>query len=119
MDVVFPITAFLLTLAATTRSLGLGLGATVAVGYFNGLIRANFLGVFSTFMFDAGVLGFYLGAYLVWSKRFSGLWSSPGGKWVLFLIAWPTTLALIPVNDILVQFVALRATIWFLPILLI
>jgi hypothetical protein len=119
MDFLIPLTAFVLTLAATTRSLGLGLGAAIAVGYFNGVFRANFLGVFSTFMFDAGLLGLYAGVIVSHWHRMSRLWVGTGAGFVLFLILWPVVLTAIPVNDFLVQLVALRATIWFLPVLLI
>jgi hypothetical protein len=37
----------------------------------------------------------------------------------MFLIGWPAFLTLMPVNDLLVQLVALRATVWFLPVLLV
>lgn len=119
LDAVFPITAFCLTLAITSRSLGLGLGTAIAFGYFNGVIRANFLSIYTTFMFDAGVLGFYAGAYFSQARRLTGLLSVPGADFVVFLVAWPTLVSLVPVNDLLVQFVALRGSIWFLPVLLI
>jgi hypothetical protein len=38
---------------------------------------------------------------------------------MVLLIAWPSLLTLIPVNDPLVQLVALRSSIWFLPIFLV
>ena len=38
---------------------------------------------------------------------------------VLFLITWPAFLCLVPINYFLIQCVALRAAIWFLPVLLI
>jgi hypothetical protein len=117
VDIAFPITAFILTIAATSRSLGLGFVALCAVGYFNGVIRANYLGIFTTFMFDAAVFGLYSG-FLI-RMRGSGLWSGQSGIYVLCMILWPTMLALIPMNDFLVQLVALRATVWFLPIMLI
>ena len=40
-------------------------------------------------------------------------------RFVLFLIAWPAFLCLVPINHFLIQCVALRAAIWFLPVLLI
>ena len=61
MGIAFFLVAFAVVLRATFRSLGWGLLAVIAVGYFNGVIRANFLGVFTTFMFDAAVLGLYVG----------------------------------------------------------
>jgi hypothetical protein len=108
-----------LVLAAVYGSLGWGFIAVIAVGYFNGVIRANYLGVFTTFMFDSAVLGLYIGFAMFEKKTSRSLWSGPTGRFTLFLIGWPTLLALIPVNDLLVQLVALRATAWYLPIMLI
>jgi len=119
MGIAFFLVAFAVVLLATFRSLGWGFLAVVAVGYFNGVIRANFLGVFSTFMFDAAVLGLYVGYFLGKSRWTEGVGSGPAGRFVLFLIVWPTLLCLVPINHYLVQCVALRATVWFLPVLLI
>src|SRR5208337_4535444 len=119
MGIAFFLVAFAVVLLATFRSLGWGLLAVVAVGYFNGVIRANFLGVFSTFMFDAAVLGLYVGYFLGKSRWAEGFGSGPAGRFVLFLIVWPTLLCFVPINHYLVQCVALRATVWFLPVLLI
>ncbi len=119
MDLAFPIAAFLTVLAATNRSLGLGFVALFAVGYVNGVIRANFLSVFTTFMFDMGVLGLYVGFLAGASRRLTGLLTGGVGQFVLVLIAWPVLMTAVPVNDFLVQLVALRATVWFLPVALI
>ncbi|MBV8232580.1 MAG: hypothetical protein JO329_21570, partial [Planctomycetaceae bacterium] len=119
MGIVFLLVAFAGVLLATFRSLGWGFLAVLAVGYFNGVVRANFLSVYTTFMFDAAVLGLYLGFFIGQSRRAAGVWSGPAGPFVLFLIAWPTLLSFVPVNNFLVQLVALRATVWFLPVLLI
>src|SRR5262245_16438811 len=119
MDAVFPLAAFVVALVGTVRSLGLGFATVFAAGYFNGVIRANFLGVFTTFTFDAALAGLYLGFFAGRSRDVAGLWSTPAGQWVLALIGWPALLTLVPVNDLLVQLVALRATVWFLPALLI
>ncbi len=119
MGIAFFLVAFAVVLRATFRSLGWGFLAVVAVGYFNGVIRANFLGVFTTFMFDAAVLGLYVGYFLGKSRWAEGVGSGPAGRFVLFLIVWPSLLCLLPINHFLVQCVALRATVWFLPVLLI
>ncbi|MBV8265110.1 MAG: hypothetical protein JO252_02060 [Planctomycetaceae bacterium] len=118
MSIVFLLVAFAGVLLATFRSLGWGFLAVLAVGYFNGVVRANFLGVYTTFMFDAAVLGLYLG-FFGGSRRAAGVWWGPAGPFVLFLIGWPALLCCIPVNHILIQLVALRATVWYLPVLLI
>ena len=118
MTVLFPIFAFAAAFLATHRSLGWGLVAVVGIGYFNGVIRANYLGVYTTFMFDAGVLGLYLAFFLGGGAKAFAVWREAPGKFVFILIAWATLLSLLPINHIGVQFVALRATIWFLPVLL-
>ncbi len=119
MDPVFPLTAFALVLFAVSRSLGWGFVALFAVGFFNGIIRANFLSPFTTFMFDAGLLGLYVGFFLGRPQLSSGVWTGTAAFFVMFLIGWPSFLTLMPVNDLLVQLVALRATVWFLPVLLV
>jgi hypothetical protein len=118
MSVAFLLSAFAGTLAATLRSLGLGFVAMLAVGYVSGVIRARYLGVFTNFMFDGAVLGLYLG-FLV--KHFGQTPPVRTGAvyFVAFLIAWPAALTLIPVNHFLIQLVALRATVWYLPTFLI
>ena len=95
MDVFFPFAAFALALAGTLRSLGLGFAAVFAVGYVNGVIRANYLGVFTTFMFDAAVLGLYGGFFLGRAGWAAETWRGPGGRFTLFLIAWPALLRLL------------------------
>jgi hypothetical protein len=114
-----PIVALLGVFTLTLRSLGLGLLAVFALGYFNGVIRANYLSAYTTFMFDAAVLGLYLGFFAGWPREAAAALRSPAGRWVLALVLWPALLVLIPVNDYFVQLVALRATVWFLPVLLI
>lgn len=117
MEIALLLGAFVLTLAAASRSLGWGVLAVCGVGYFNGVIRANYPGIYTSFMFDAAMLAFYVKFYGNRS-RCVGVWSEPSGRFVVFLIAWPCLLSLFPANNILVQLVALRATAWMLPMLL-
>ena len=60
--------AFTGVFLAMSRSLGWGFLAVITVGYFSGVIRANYLGVFTTMMFDAAVLALYLG-FLIGKSR--------------------------------------------------
>ena len=119
MDILFFLVAFTGVFLATFLSLGTGFLAVIAVGYFSGVIRANYLGMFTTFMFDAAVLGLYLGFFFRKSLRARRVDAGLARPLVLFLIAWPAFLCLVPVNHFLIQCVALRAAIWFLPVLLI
>lgn len=114
-----PFIAFIAALLGTFRSLGWGLAAVVAIGYVNGVARANFLGVFSTFMFDAGLFGLYVGFLAFHARQATNVLRGITGVFVLLLVAWPAVMAAIPVNDYLVQLVALRGTVWFLPVALI
>jgi hypothetical protein len=111
--------AFAGAFLATFRSLGWAFLAAIAVGYFSGVIRANYLGVFTTLMFDAAVLGLYVGFFLRKSRWRRVPASGPARVFVLFLMAWPSFLCFVPTNHFLIQCVALRAAIWFLPVLLI
>jgi len=115
----FPLLAFLGVLVLTLRSIGLGLLGVFAVGYFNGVVRANYLSVYTTFMFDFALLGLYVGFLAGWPRETAEAFRNPAGRWVLLLAIWPVLLTLVPVNDFLVQLVALRATVWFLPALLV
>ena len=117
--VFFPIVALLGVLVCTQRSLGLGFVAVFAVGYFHGVIRANYLGPYTTFLFDFGLLGLYSGFFFGRPAESAGIWKTPLGIWISVLIAWPALLVMIPINDYLVQLVALRATVWFLPAMLV
>jgi hypothetical protein len=119
MIILFPIGAFLLALAATARGLGFGLVAIFVAGYSSGYIRANYLGLPTTFMFDCGVLGLYVGFLVFHFQRTAGIWSGSAARFLAILILWPMLLTLVPINDFLVQLVALRAAIWYLPIILI
>jgi hypothetical protein len=101
------------------RSLGRGLGAVIAVGYFYGIVRAQYLDGFTHFFFDLAVLGLYA-AQLVMARTNAArrLASREILPWVVGLIGWPLILFLVPVQHILIQFVGLRAAIYFVPFLL-
>ena len=87
-----------------------------AVGYVSGVVRANILSVYTTFMFDAAVLGLYLMSFRHRSRPGAKAQIGPiAGPMVLFLIAWPTLLCFIPINHFLIQLVALRSTVWVAP----
>src|SRR5262245_911610 len=83
MGILFPAVAFAAAFAGVRRSLGLGFVAVFATGYLNGVVRANFLGVFTTFMFDAALLGLYLGTFLGRPEVAKELWAGRAGKFCL------------------------------------
>lgn len=119
MELAIPFVAFAVALLGSLRSLGWGLVGMVAVGYVNGVVRSNFLGVYSTFMFDAALLGLYVGFLAFHPRLAATALRGTTGVLVLLLTAWPAIVTAIPTNDYLVQLVAFRGTVWFLPVALI
>jgi hypothetical protein len=104
---------------AGRRSLATGLGVLMVVGYTYGIVRANVPGALTHFLFDIGVVGFYLSLLsrrltLVQRRRVQVLM-----PWLALLAGWPILLFFLPVQDPLVQLVGLRGQIFFLPFLLI
>jgi hypothetical protein len=109
--------AFYASYVCGRRALGHGLGATLAVGYGYGILRANFPDGGSHFIFDAAILGLYGAAF-----RQGGSGTARPGPvraWVIVLAVWPCLVALVPFNHVLVQLVGLRAAIFFLPLVLV
>lgn len=109
--------AFVASYWAGRRSLAYGLLATLTVGYFYGILRANLLTQFSHFIFDASLVGLYL------SQRWG---TSPGDPattgtlrtWLAALIGWPVLVALMPFQPMLVSLVGFRGNTFFLPMFL-
>ena len=91
----------------------------MGLGYGYGIIRANVPDSLAHFIFDAGVVGFYLS---LMTRRMT-----PAQRrrvqvllpWLALLVGWPVLLFFLPVQDPLVQLVGLRGQIFFLPFLLI
>lgn len=115
------VTAFVAAFVAGRIGLGLGMFAVATVGYFYGILRANYYDGYSHFLFDAACFGLYLAQAETMLKL---LRRRPGhplviGFKVLFL--WPFCVLalffLFPQSP-LIQFVGLRAAVWFLPFLL-
>jgi hypothetical protein len=107
--------SFVLCYWAGRRSLVSGLITVFGVGYAYGVTRANVPETFSHFIFDAGVIGLYAAQLF---HRLSPLEQFKVGQlrpWLEFMIAWPLLLFFIPIQDLLVQFVGLRGSIFLLP----
>ena len=111
--------AFIACYWAGRRSLGQGLVALLFFGYFYGILRANLLTTFSHFIFDAGMLGLYLAAFLAPSSAMEQKRSGPVLRWVICLVGWPMLLLLMPFQPLLVSLVGFRGNVYFLPLLLI
>ena len=110
--------AFLLALLAGRRSLTTGISAVLAVGYFYGIVRANFPDPASHFIFDAAVLALYLTQLFRKQEAGERLRTRTIQIWTAVLIAWPVVLVFLPIQDVLVQLVGLRGSIFLLPFLL-
>jgi len=118
MDVFFPLAAFALTLVAGYYySLGTALCMVFLFGYLNGIIRANFPGIWTTFQFDSAVLGLYLFFLLTrTSRQWMAIWSTPFGWCLIAVIVWPLLMCLVPVNAPLIQVAAARSIVWYLTV---
>jgi hypothetical protein len=118
MDIFLCIAAFVITFVAARRSVVAGLGSLSGVGYFYGILRANYPQRASHFIFDAAVLGFYIVHLFQRQDTETRRRSSAVLPWLGLLIAWPVFLVFFPLQDPLVQMVGLRGNIFLLPFLL-
>lgn len=113
------VAAFILTFLSARRSLAMGIVATFGVGYVHGVLRSNLVHPLTTFTFDSALAGLYLGAMLRSRALRGPAWRRPLGVWVVCLVVWPAMLAMVPINHPLIQLVAFRASVWFLPLILV
>jgi len=116
--ILFCAAAFLLALLAGRRSLTAGISAVLGVGYFYGILRANFPDPASHFIFDFAVLGLYITQLSGRQPAETASRTRTVQIWLALLIAWPVVMAFIPIQDPLVQLVGLRGNIFLLPFLL-
>jgi hypothetical protein len=92
-----------------------GFIATMTVGYFYGIIRANLDDSLAYFFYDVAVIGFYL-AVLINPKTLAQRYKlSRIMPWLIGLYSWPLLLMLAPTQPFLVQLVGLRGNTFFLP----
>ncbi len=104
---------------AGRRSIALGLGVVMTIGYGYGIMRANLPTPIMHFLFDAGAVGFYLslisrGVNPEQRPRIVRL-----QPWIALLVGWPLLLFFFPVQDPLIQLVGLRGQIFFIPFIVI
>jgi hypothetical protein len=111
------ILALVSTFWAGRRSLGQGLVALLAVGYFYGILRANLPSTFSYFIFDVALVGLYLSQSWM-SSDMDAERVATVRLWTIVLIVWPTLLVFMPFQPLLVTLVGLRGSIFFIPVLL-
>jgi len=116
--VILCVAALFGTFMLARRSFVQGLLSVITIGYFYGILRANFFVTASHFIFDAAVLGFYCARYSDLARIFV---TSDGQRlkhWVTFLMAVPLVMFFIPMQDPLVQLVGLRGNAFLLPFVL-
>jgi hypothetical protein len=111
--------AFVITALAARHSLGWGLVAVAAVGYVQGVFRANYLGWLSVFFFDSAVLALYLSVMVRPLRPAAQEILRPLHHWLLALFFWPLLICLVPLQSYLIQLIGLRAAVWFLPFIVI
>src|SRR3954468_2063859 len=112
--------AFVATLIAGRASLGRGIAAVLAVGYFYGILRARFLDGLSHFSFDAALLGLYLARLTAPSRVAFPKAAGPILSWLVVLIGWPflvLTMGFMFEQHVFIQIVGFRAPVWMLPCL--
>ncbi len=105
--------AFGVTYWAGKRSVGQGVVALFAFGYFYGIVRANLLSTGTYFIFDMALLGLY--ASQKWSDSRNPHRGSMLRVWLILLLLWPVLLVLMPFQPLLVSLVGLRGAVFFLP----
>jgi len=111
--------AFVGCYVAGRRALWAGFMATMVVGYFYGILRANLDSRFGHFIFDFGAVGFYLALIARRDSQIQRFKMRRIMPWVLALTGWPILLMLMPIQSPLVELVGLRGQIFFVPFLLV
>ena len=94
------------------------LGCRFVCRLLYGIMRANVPETFSHFIFDAGVVGLYAAQLFRQLSPLERFKIGPLKPWLEFLIAWPVLMFLIPLQDLMIQFVGLRGNIFLLPFIL-
>jgi len=121
MGLAFSGLAFVAAFLFGRASLGLGMASVLATGYFYGILRANYYDGFSHFIFDCACLGLYLAQLDSILRLLAERKNHPLVMWFKVLVSWPIILFMLfflfPQHPI-IQFIGLRAALWFLPFLL-
>ena len=122
MGLLFCFLSFLLVIRLGWRSLGRGVAATLAVGFFYGILRGRFPDGFSHFMFDSALFALYLSQFTRAPSRDIQLRTRALKAWALALGLWPflailTSIGLATAQPLSIQFVGLRASMLFVPML--
>jgi len=111
--------ALVVCYVAGRRALWAGFMATMVVGYFYGILRANLDSRLAHFIFDFGAVGFYIALIARRDSQIQRFKMRRIMPWVLALSGWPMLMMLMPIQSPLVQLVGLRGQILFVPFLLV
>jgi hypothetical protein len=96
-----------------------GFLATMTVGYFYGIVRANVDTTYVHFLYDFGAAGYFLALLINQKSAVQRYKLRRMIPWLLALTAWPLLLLFAPTQIFLVQLVGLRGQIFFLPFLVV
>jgi hypothetical protein len=94
-----------------------GFLATMLVGYFYGIVRANLETSYAHFLYDFGAAGYYLALLISHKNPVQRYKLRRIVPWILVLAGWPLLLLLAPTQIFMVQLVGFRAQVFFLPFL--
>ena len=109
------LSAFAVCFYCGRRALWAGFLATMTVGYFYGIIRANVDNSYVHFLYDFGAAGYFVALVINHKSAVQRYKLKKMMPWLVGLTAWPTLLLLAPTQNFLVQLVGLRGHIFFLP----
>jgi hypothetical protein len=111
--------AFISVYIAGRRSPSAGVGLALGFGYMYGWLRANYPQPAGYFIFDCALAGLYMATLTRKRTPLERRKMRQIAPWVLVMTAWPMALAVLPLQDGLIQLVGLRGQVFFLPFLLI
>jgi hypothetical protein len=111
--------AFVSVYFAGRRSLSAGVSLAFAFGYMYGIIRAHYPDPAGYFIFDSALAGLYLAVFTRKRTQIQRRKMRRIAPWAMVMFLWPAVLALLPLQDPMIQLVGLRGQVFFLPFLVI
>jgi hypothetical protein len=111
--------AFVSVYFAGRKSLSGGVSLAFAFGYMYGIIRAHYPEPAAYFIFDSALAGLYLAVFTRKRTQIQRRKMRRIAPWAMVMFLWPAVLALLPLQDPLIQLVGLRGQVFFLPFLVI
>jgi hypothetical protein len=111
--------AFVSVYIAGRRSLSGGVSLAFAFGYMYGIVRAHYPEPAAYFIFDSALAGLYLAVFSRKRTQIQRRKMRRIAPWAMVMLLWPAVLALLPLQDPLIQLVGLRGQVFFLPFLVI